>query len=529
MVAQEVAARRQKIIGLREEIAQLRTVHNLIAPINALPPELLSMIYSYADSSSIKNTNIINITHVCRHWRDIALRTPSLWARVGLGHPIGFKAFLERSKALPLQITLATRPQISILNTLGLIVAEHARIRTLDVRIGALWVAINITFRTLFLPTPKLEELSIEMVADPGARLYLDQLRAPTDFDGAPSLRSITLREAPLPYLPKGPNALTKVSLTGQLPTLHTLVDLLVRSPLLEVLDLSGSFDHMETSADLRKVALAHLRTLEIEGDPPQNFQSLLRCLVLPKGTDITISTRLSMGEDFSFVVPAYNSPTPLEFGTLQGLRRLELIWGPGSMSLLAYRNADEFLSPALDIQADADHYTTGRRFFGDWPLDASRLETFVVCGSCTRSTSYDRTVVAREPWAVMLEALPALKTLRLMSLSRTTLIPCVQEITKHRTSPLFPGLETIEIFDVAMPDASWVRLQEFVMARSPAAGGSLKRVELFNVDAHVWGPPMPSEIRRVGVKLAINEDEGSDDDMEGAEMKDVTEEGKGA
>ncbi|KAH9915274.1 uncharacterized protein BXZ73DRAFT_54392, partial [Epithele typhae] len=54
----------------------LLSIFNAVAPIHrAFPTEVLSEIFSHCwmDPQSIA------IAHVCRHWRSIALKTPSLW------------------------------------------------------------------------------------------------------------------------------------------------------------------------------------------------------------------------------------------------------------------------------------------------------------------------------------------------------------------------------------------------------------------------------------------------------------------
>ncbi|KAI0350102.1 hypothetical protein OH77DRAFT_1103071 [Trametes cingulata] len=104
-VRKEVDARRATISGLLQEIAQLHTVHNTVAPINSLPPELLYIIFSYVSYSSRRNNNLLTTTHVCTLWRDVTLHAPALWTNIALQHRAGLKAFVERSKTLPLRVS----------------------------------------------------------------------------------------------------------------------------------------------------------------------------------------------------------------------------------------------------------------------------------------------------------------------------------------------------------------------------------------------------------------------------------------
>ncbi|KAH9915255.1 uncharacterized protein BXZ73DRAFT_33698, partial [Epithele typhae] len=56
--------------------AALFSIYNAVAPIHrAFPTEILSEIFSHC----WKDPRSIAVIHVCRHWRSIALKTPSLW------------------------------------------------------------------------------------------------------------------------------------------------------------------------------------------------------------------------------------------------------------------------------------------------------------------------------------------------------------------------------------------------------------------------------------------------------------------
>ncbi len=60
-VRKQVEVELAALHNLYEEVAQLQSQHNRVAPISSLPVEMLNMIFSYADD------DLLNITHVCRH------------------------------------------------------------------------------------------------------------------------------------------------------------------------------------------------------------------------------------------------------------------------------------------------------------------------------------------------------------------------------------------------------------------------------------------------------------------------------
>src|ERR1700760_2931542 len=72
--------------------AHIRFALNGFAPINRrLPPEVLGIIPSFL----IKDRDRIIATHVCRHWRNAFLSTPSLWTRISaFEHPDKTAAYL---------------------------------------------------------------------------------------------------------------------------------------------------------------------------------------------------------------------------------------------------------------------------------------------------------------------------------------------------------------------------------------------------------------------------------------------------
>ncbi|KAH9915292.1 uncharacterized protein BXZ73DRAFT_29475, partial [Epithele typhae] len=60
----------------RDIALTLLSIYNAVAPIHrAFPTEVLSEIFSHC----WQDPQSIAVAHVCRHWRSIALKTPSLW------------------------------------------------------------------------------------------------------------------------------------------------------------------------------------------------------------------------------------------------------------------------------------------------------------------------------------------------------------------------------------------------------------------------------------------------------------------
>ena len=77
--------------------------------ITLLPPETLSHVFQIVSEDAAEDSvrAAVNLSHVCRSWRRLALGTPRLWTRVELwGRWEKIVAFLERSKASLIDIYL---------------------------------------------------------------------------------------------------------------------------------------------------------------------------------------------------------------------------------------------------------------------------------------------------------------------------------------------------------------------------------------------------------------------------------------
>lgn len=63
-----------------------------------------------------RNTPLAGATHVCRHWRQVALNCPFLWVKIALTSPESVAPLLERSRNTPLSITGKIRGKINLLS-----------------------------------------------------------------------------------------------------------------------------------------------------------------------------------------------------------------------------------------------------------------------------------------------------------------------------------------------------------------------------------------------------------------------------
>lgn len=85
---------------------------NLKSSINAVAPDILYYIFKLAFSESLTPTRtVLNISHVCRHWRNMALESPILWSLINLDMSRSLvDLFLSRSGNAPLAMSWTHPP-----------------------------------------------------------------------------------------------------------------------------------------------------------------------------------------------------------------------------------------------------------------------------------------------------------------------------------------------------------------------------------------------------------------------------------
>src|SRR3984885_8964598 len=96
----------------------------LLSPVRRLPPELLGEIFRYCLPQNYHEKGahkaVMLPSHVCKHWRDVALSTPTLWTNVVLhvtnetfeSQAALVTAWFSRSGGLPLSFALEGRENV---------------------------------------------------------------------------------------------------------------------------------------------------------------------------------------------------------------------------------------------------------------------------------------------------------------------------------------------------------------------------------------------------------------------------------
>jgi hypothetical protein len=78
----------------------IRSRRNKLAPINRIPPEILSLVPDFLDQDAT------GLTHVCQYWREVFVSQSSLWTHFDCVDEDKTRVYLERSKSSPIRLQL---------------------------------------------------------------------------------------------------------------------------------------------------------------------------------------------------------------------------------------------------------------------------------------------------------------------------------------------------------------------------------------------------------------------------------------
>ncbi|KAA1475936.1 hypothetical protein DENSPDRAFT_806456, partial [Dentipellis sp. KUC8613] len=157
-------------------LCSLRTRYNAAAPVNRLPPEVLTNIFGILKKVDIPPTTKpdgpgyhigwLRLTHVCSQWRSVALHSPCLWTDVifSLGSNWAEES-LQRSRTAPIVFEFVPskpwepRRNLAKIN-LGALIAQHLhRMRVLNLKTDADSKSIIPICASLRGEAPVLEEI----------------------------------------------------------------------------------------------------------------------------------------------------------------------------------------------------------------------------------------------------------------------------------------------------------------------------------------------------------------------------------
>jgi len=267
-------------------------MRNNFAPINRIPPEVLSLIPDYCCSCGMDEM-LITLTHVCHGWRELFISRSSLWASLDCTDVEQTRVYIERSKSSPLEIILEKSKDGAYCNDALLLAFPHInRLGSLTI-CGPSDILADLT-KHFICPTPLLRKLKID--------LDFDRDRAPKFpgalFDGdISSLRRLSLSglTTNLPW--RNLVNLTTFKLshfpgTVDPPFTTRLLDFFEGAPLLRDITLRHSIPAPSDPPPERLVSLPYLKELTTTSQRAQS--TLLNHLSIPSGAHLVITFTFS-------------------------------------------------------------------------------------------------------------------------------------------------------------------------------------------------------------------------------------------
>ena len=329
-----VSAIDKEIDAVRWLIRSLLPRCNSLAPISTLPPKLLARIFQFLILEDdlarfgVPMSVWFNATHVCRHWRQVALEDFSLWARITVTESPSLdwiSEMLVRSRNAPLDINLMGGLTPGLLSKFPPHIFHTRQLRLCGVRMHHFQRVKDICA----LEAPALEHFELGILA--GSPVPFRQLAGPTLFKGqTPRLRKLILSQISIPWshIPRGQLTELKINLFRMRSAPNNsgpddsnqLVDLLINSPELKVLVLKFCLPPMLSQVTRgQPIHLLHLSHLCLGGSTP-HVTSLLKKLKLPSSAVLhlrCISESPSTHDDHQIlplVSVHFQNPTPVEF-----------------------------------------------------------------------------------------------------------------------------------------------------------------------------------------------------------------------
>ncbi|KIO30034.1 hypothetical protein M407DRAFT_20891 [Tulasnella calospora MUT 4182] len=288
---EELGALRSIQKQLERRVASVCRKRNTFSPVNALPPELLVIIFRISiDSEPVMVwSDRGSFMLVCHYWNHLVNNTPSLWTKIQKS-AVPPNAFitraLENSKDSPLEIEYnaaygrtVQADENAFLSAIFLH-AHRWRKATLSVREGAQELE-----RMTTLSAPLLESLSLSALGDP------ERARdEPLDiFGGRPpaKLQELFLECIPVPWSPKTLCNLKVLDITSihhLSPSLDQLFAILSASPSLESLSILNVSFSGDANAPLpNPIHMSTLKKLSLKEISPKITNRILAAIHAPE------------------------------------------------------------------------------------------------------------------------------------------------------------------------------------------------------------------------------------------------------
>jgi len=316
-------------------LVTIRLALNQTAPVNRLPPEILTRALEFRGDDK----DLISATHVCNRWRSALSSAPSLWTEVVFRDTDRVLTYLTRSGALPIDVSFKpTRISFEPWtfepeDLFTSCIPWFDRMKSLYIRGDE--EHIEAIVQRLCLPAPLLQLLKFD--GRPNRSMIWRTAGAvgfPHDFLGgqAPSLQNLSFDSiSPTPMIKFPLPNLTSLTWSDRnsRATVGDLLTLLTFSPSLEVMDIRLQVQFVSEADRATVVTLGKLR--ELTWSNSGGTFSLMSCLIAPElhWLSLRVVPALDPPEcDLASILPPHAGhfplladPTGMRYTTRRGTR----------------------------------------------------------------------------------------------------------------------------------------------------------------------------------------------------------------
>ncbi|OJT12124.1 hypothetical protein TRAPUB_11349 [Trametes pubescens] len=243
-----VEASRNIVLDPYLDESQLPGIHNVPIELTIRIFALVTALENGLCEGWFPTTGVAKLMLVCRHWRNIALSTPSFWRHIDGTRPLRWISLcLERSQGCTLEVSLTLDRQVDPADMLNLVMPHARRIASLYANLsmerGHYWHILRPLFAA---DMPALERLELVPLRDWDDLRYARQKTWDFGICRAkmPYLRWLSVEQVILPSPRDFWQALRVLKLYGypsacSIPrSIDDLVDVLARNPQLEELHI---------------------------------------------------------------------------------------------------------------------------------------------------------------------------------------------------------------------------------------------------------------------------------------------------
>jgi hypothetical protein len=424
-------------------------VLELLSPsrlVHQIPREILARIFGLVGTGS----EVVPLTHACRRWRHIALRTPKLWTSLRDRDVTNMlPVFIERSQETPLDVTVSiSSDDTHRLKRFTDLQTASSHLRSFEVTItGSFTDAVKEALSHFHKPAPLLTTLSIRFDHDA-------KIPAPESPEAGDAFSRLFGREHPIlsalslknlrPWTSPLSETLTTLTLASLFLSANDFYPCLKSVPNLRFLALLNALSVLSDDyvGPSDPISLDRLETLYIHqpGGPFKHFVHLMTHLLFPRlGLGCILMGECDTIDDDSDFISTLTHPVRLSHRLTRFT--LQLDGEPASKFYLHGVHDQSFvISLCLPTAAIPQIFGAGAISLGPISVDTSTTTEFIL-----RADGENQTISADNLTHVF-RALPAIETLVVTGMPLDNVVTALARLRDELQNPVLPQLRDLYV-----------------------------------------------------------------------------------